>query len=151
MPTHKKFEWSMLAFLAPFVLAVIGWGISVEVRMSTSNALIDTKVAKMDNALNFSDRVKHIEDLMLPLLVDWKVNQEMKKILNPKADWGPPADPFVKVPAGVPAGSAPAGTDPSKKYTTLNQSKAEWYNKIEKEAENWAKLEITKLHEEESK
>ncbi len=77
---RKKFEWSMFTFLVPIILAVIGWGISVEVRMSKSDVLIDAKVAKMDSALDFSERVKHIEDMLLPLLVDWKVNQELKKL-----------------------------------------------------------------------
>ena len=97
----KKIDWTMWAVIVPAIFAVVSWAISVEVRSSRSDAAsdarmtkletsvdsrvsklessMDTKLAKMDATLNIEKRVHNIEDLMTPVLVDWKVRQELKK------------------------------------------------------------------------
>jgi hypothetical protein len=63
-----KIDWGAAAVLVPTLLALLGWGISIEVRLS-----------RQSEAKELSTRIQNLETLMLPLLVDWKVEQELKK------------------------------------------------------------------------
>lgn len=57
-----------LAIYVGVITALISWGVSVEVR-----------IAKEAEALNLSNRVRAMEELMLPMLIDWKTHVEVKK------------------------------------------------------------------------
>ena len=57
-----------LAICVGVITALISWGVSVEVR-----------IAKEAEALNLSNRVRAMEELMLPILIDWKTHVEVKK------------------------------------------------------------------------
>jgi len=69
---HKKrglrVDWQAMAVVVFIIAGLVGWSISVEVRM-----------AQHATAEILSQRVKNIEDLMTPMLVDWRVQQELKK------------------------------------------------------------------------
>ena len=63
-----KIDWQAAAVVVFIVAALIGWGVTVEVRMA-QHAGVEA----------LSQRIKNIEDLMTPVLVDWKVQQELRK------------------------------------------------------------------------
>jgi hypothetical protein len=61
----KKLDYTIIISLA---IAVVSWGVSVESRFS-----------KYEEALNLSNRVRAMEELLLPMLIDWKTHKEVKK------------------------------------------------------------------------
>ena len=67
---RRRINWTTVGVITPVILAIVGWGISIESRLG-----------KYESSLELSQRVKNLEDAMLPLLVDWKVEQELKKRL----------------------------------------------------------------------
>ena len=91
----------MWTVLVPVIFAAITWAISVEIRNSRMDSAVDsrisrmesmaeskvskmesvmeTKFSKMDSALDLAQRVKTLEDLVVPMAVEWKVHMEMKK------------------------------------------------------------------------
>ena len=48
--------------------SAVGWAITVENRLATQA-----------EALNLSNRVRAMEELMLPMLIDWKTHKELRK------------------------------------------------------------------------
>lgn len=59
------------ALITTAIIAVLGWGWRVEHRMTTIEAGQD-----------LTQRVKSIEDALLPILVDWKVQKELAEKLG---------------------------------------------------------------------
>jgi hypothetical protein len=63
-----SFNLGMLETLVIVLIAVIAWGVSVEVRLSNHNT--------MQSILK---RMENLETLLTPVLVDWKVQKELEK------------------------------------------------------------------------
>lgn len=59
---------AILAVMFAVICSVIGWGVSVESRL-----------AQHAEALNLSNRIRALEELMLPMLIDWKTHKELRK------------------------------------------------------------------------
>ncbi|MFA5767296.1 MAG: hypothetical protein WC919_05210 [Candidatus Paceibacterota bacterium] len=57
-----------IALLLVLITTVVGWGVSVESRL-----------AAQAESLQLSNRVRAMEELMLPLLIDWKTHKELEK------------------------------------------------------------------------
>ena len=57
-----------IALLLVLITSVVGWGVSVESRL-----------AAQAESLQLSNRVRAMEELMLPLLIDWKTHKELEK------------------------------------------------------------------------
>lgn len=72
-----KLDWQALTFVVTLILGMVGWGVSVEVRLSQNqNQSIDS----------IKRRLKEVEDNMLPLLVDAKVRERLKEMGESSAD-----------------------------------------------------------------
>jgi len=69
---HKRkriaVDWQAITVIVFIIAGMIGWSISVEVRIA-QHASVET----------LSQRIKNIEDVMTPVLIDWKVQQELRK------------------------------------------------------------------------
>jgi hypothetical protein len=110
-----KVDWQAAAVVVFIVAALIGWGVSVEVRLA-QHAGVET----------LSQRIKNIEDLMTPVLVDWKVQQELRKYgvmvaPTPMSPTPSPDPPVLPVVPGPPKRSQ---------------------SEIEKDAQKWAKEQV---------
>jgi hypothetical protein len=57
-----------IALLLVLITTVVGWGVSVESRL-----------AAQAESLQLSNRVRAMEELMLPLLIDWKTHKELER------------------------------------------------------------------------
>ena len=84
-----------LAIYVGVITALIGWGVSVENRL-----------AKEAEALNLSNRIRAMEELMLPMLIDWKTHKELKK-------WQQENIEKVRGQVNRPGGSKPSPTKPA--------------------------------------
>lgn len=67
----NKLRWDIVALVVPVLLALIAWGSSVESRLT-----------KHDVTVDLSNRVKNLEDNMVPLLVEYKVAERIKEFEN---------------------------------------------------------------------
>lgn len=63
-----KLNIALVTLIIGLVGSIIGWVISVENRLATQA-----------EALQLSNRVRAMEELMLPLLIDWKTHKELEK------------------------------------------------------------------------
>ena len=63
-----EINWAALSILIVILLSVVGWCTSIEVRL-----------AQQAETINLSNRVTNIEDLLFPMLVDWKTHQKIKE------------------------------------------------------------------------
>jgi hypothetical protein len=63
-----KIDWQAVAVIFACLMTVLGWGVSVEVRMANYNTIHDVH-----------DRLKIIEDNLQILLIDMKVREELDK------------------------------------------------------------------------
>lgn len=83
---------------------------------------VNNRVTALEQSKNLAERVEKLENALLPVLVEYKMQQEIKKLgLNSTAT--PPPPP-----------TSPTYTDPS--YSSFNEET------IRNQAENWAKEQI---------
>jgi hypothetical protein len=61
---RRRIDWQAISVAVFLFITVIGWGVSIEVRM-----------AQHTSYENLIDRVENIETNMLPVLVDYKVRK----------------------------------------------------------------------------
>ena len=82
-------NWGALEIAVILAIAIIGWAVSMEVRLS--------------KATDVNARIKNIEELMYPMLVEWEVEQRMKKSgIRPEAGLGTRGHfPISEVPEGA--------------------------------------------------
>lgn len=114
-----KVNWTVIGILAPILGALIAWAISIEVRLN-----------QYQDSLELSDRVSNLERLLLPVLVDWKVEQELKKVAKlerPNPVRVAPHQPESSIPDTV--GVVPKSVKPV-------------LPKMQKDAEDWAQEAI---------
>lgn len=69
----SEWNWGALEVVLLLAIAVVGWAVSMEVRLSAAS--------------DVNARIKNIEELMYPMLVEWEVEQRMK-ILKLRPDGG---------------------------------------------------------------
>lgn len=62
-------DWQAMGVIVALIVGVVGWGVSVEVR-----------IAQQSNVESVTKRIKNLEELLVPMLVDWKVNEELEKL-----------------------------------------------------------------------
>ena len=67
---HRRIrvDWQAISAMMFIFLAILGWGVSVEVRLSQGTSM-----------QNMDDRLRNIERNMLPLMVDLKMRQLMEE------------------------------------------------------------------------
>jgi hypothetical protein len=120
-----KVDWQAAAVVVFIVAALIGWGVSVEVRL-----------AQHAGVEMMSQRIKNIEDLMTPVLVDWKVQQELKKYgMVPMVAPVPP----TPVPTPVPPTEHPMiGRELDLPTPVPSSTEKPDHSQIEKDAQKWA-------------
>lgn len=146
-----RINWNALAAIAPLFIVILGWAISIEVRMS-QHANIET-IQNEINAMKLEEhqerqtisnqinsfttevrglvrRIQNLEEILTPMLVDYKVRKELEK--------------STPAPNPAPAPAPPTwdrATPSLPKFSLLpNPSQSP----IEKEAEKWAKEAIQK-------
>jgi len=78
-----KINWGIAEVALAAVVIAVGWAISVEVRMAQHKSIE-----------NISQRLENIEELMLPVLVDFKTRQEVEKRLAERGYRTPPPEPI---------------------------------------------------------
>jgi len=76
-----KINWNITAIVAPIVIAVIAWGVRLEVRI--------------DRASNNNDRLTNIEELMRPLLVEHEVQKRLSEISPAHVEHIPEPEPVA--------------------------------------------------------
>jgi hypothetical protein len=110
---QRKFDWDVLKIIAPLLIALVGWCISIEVRLKGTS--ID----------NLTRRIETIETVMVPLLVEHKVNDILKEygISDSKI-------PKLTTPPSIPAPMPPSTPLPIK-LPDVGQ--------VRRDAEVWAK------------
>lgn len=125
-----KVDWQAAAVVVFVVAALIGWGVSVEVRLA-QHAGVET----------LSQRIKNIEDLMTPVLVDWKVQLELKKYgIAPMLVPVPPTPvPSTPVP---PTEHPMIGREPDLPTPVPLPTKKPDHSQIEKDAQKWANDQV---------
>ena len=64
-----KINWTIVAILVPVVLMIIGWGYSIE-----------SSLAVVSSSVDLSNRVAILEELVTPLIIDYKVEQTLKNM-----------------------------------------------------------------------
>ena len=105
----KRINWTAIAAVVALITSVLTWVISVEVRF-----------AKQSDINSVTQRIENIEQLLTPVLVDWKVKEELKKY-----------GVFHTVPA--PMAMPPGEGNPSVEPTPLPT-----FDKLEDRAKRWA-------------
>jgi hypothetical protein len=126
----KQVDWSFVSVILAAIIAIIsaiGWGVSVETRLS-QHASLNTIQESVDNLVG---RTQNIEKLLLPVIVDYKVRKEVEEKLS-KALPAPyirsPAPPDLLDPNGSPSITPDVQQTP----------------KMVSDAEKWAKEQILK-------
>ena len=76
-----RINWNLTAIVAPIVIAVIAWGVRLEVRI--------------DRASNNNDRLTNIEELMRPLLVEHEVQKRLSEISPAHVEHIPEPEPVA--------------------------------------------------------
>jgi hypothetical protein len=61
-----KINWAAVAVIAAMIGGTVGWCVTVENRLGTYS-----------KAMELSERVKNIEDLMLPILVEYETRKRI--------------------------------------------------------------------------
>jgi hypothetical protein len=78
-----KINWGIAEVVLAAIVISVGWAVSVEVRMAQHKSLE-----------NISQRLGNIEELMLPVLVDFKTRQEVEKRLAERGYRTAPPEPI---------------------------------------------------------
>ncbi len=120
MKEDSNINWSAISVMATFVIIIISWSISVEVRLSAHQASTIKNLNTTIESLN--QRVKNIEDLMTPMLVDWKVKEELRKLGIRRSSLTPPSATPAPLP---PLPPVPPSTEPPKEIKESAQKWAE--------------------------
>jgi hypothetical protein len=153
-PILKQTYWNFVLSVVTVVLgfgSVIGWGVSVEIRMS-QNASFNTIQDSIDTLVG---RTQNIEKLLLPVIVDYKVRKEieekMSKILPPIPFPTPPIlleKPVIKSPTKVPT-IAPSYVEPNVQQTPEMIDKAKKWaeEKIQEGQPKKPKPDLIKIFE----
>jgi len=111
---YARFNWTALAIMITALIAVMGWAISVESRLTEYKA-----------SMNLNERVKNLEELMVPVLVDYKVKKEMEKLEAERA--------VRRAASGKSKGPAMVAPNPVPPVIDA---------KIEEKARNWAEDQV---------
>jgi hypothetical protein len=114
-----RFNWNAIAAIGPIIFVIVGWGISIEVRMS--QRLDIQSIEKELGAIRLEEhqqsqtisnqinnfttevrgmvrRIQNLEDVLTPVLVDYRVRKELER----------QGVPYFPSPIPVPAVRAPA-------------------------------------------
>lgn len=124
-----KLNIGLLEVIVLVLITVVGWAISLEVRLA--------------NATDYNSRLKNLEELMLPIMVDWKVRKEMEKAGHMSGYFEhvgcPIPEPAYPAPMPPPdvVGGDPA-PEPDKPPVDVPQ--------VEQDAEDWAQEMIQRPH-----
>ena len=65
----KRINWNIMAILAPVLVAIIGWGYSIENRL-----------AAISSSTDVVNRVQILEELVTPLVVEHRVAEKLKEL-----------------------------------------------------------------------
>jgi len=118
--SFKRINWTAIAAIVALITSILTWVISVEVRF-----------ARQEDINSVTQRIVNIEKLMTPMLVDWKVKQELKKYgidINPI----PPPEP-----RGLPPGDGEPSITPIPQLPPLT--------KLEDGAKRWAENAVQQI------
>ena len=64
-----KANWSIVAVAVTLMLAGLSWGVSIEYRILCTQS-----------ALDLNDRVRNLETLLTPLLIEYKVDKALREV-----------------------------------------------------------------------
>jgi hypothetical protein len=94
----NKINWSAVSVLLAILIVVIGWGVSVEIRISSHASIesvsdeqkkLETRISNRQIAEDTRDaaadaRMSNLEKLLVPIIVDYRVRKELEaaKALN---------------------------------------------------------------------
>lgn len=112
-----KIDWQAVAVVVALLMTVLGWGVSVEVRMAHYSSLQE-----------IHDRLGVIEKNLQDLLVDMKVREELEKkgVVMPSL--------LPEIPAPMP----PIASDEQPKLPNVGQVREE----IQNESRKWAESQL---------
>ncbi len=109
----NKVNWPVVQTLVTILLILIGWGISVEVRLSKSDSIGDVSKRVESYEQTTINRISNLENALMPVLVEYKLGLLLKE----------------KAPALPPVPPAPSPTSMV-------------VPKARKDAENWARSQL---------
>jgi prefoldin subunit 5 len=93
-----KIDWGFISVVFAILIVSIGWGVSVEIRMS-QQASMKTIQESVDALVS---RTQNIEKLLIPVIVDYKVRKEVEekiaKIKHHAPTLSPVPAPAVSLP-----------------------------------------------------
>lgn len=113
-----KNPWAAIGVIVPLLAVVVGWAWSVEGRLGTYQTTLDV-----------SDRVKNLETLLVPLLVEYKVQERMKE-LSGNTGMGFSGPPMPPPPPSISYGDG-VRAEPPAEYIPPEEE-------IREEAREWA-------------
>lgn len=93
-----KIDWSIVSFIASLLIVVISWGVSVEVRM-TRHVSIQTVE---DSVEVLTVRVANLEQLLVPIIVNYRVQEELKKVDTSASSESPRKPVLIEAKPGEP-------------------------------------------------
>ena len=87
-----KIDWSFIGVIVAILIVVVGWGVSVEVRMSSHASVqsveqeqkqLESRIAMRQTAEDTRDaaadaRMANLEKLLVPVIVDYRVRKELE-------------------------------------------------------------------------
>ena len=76
MKLNWDVDWGFVSVVVAILIVIIGWGVSVEVRMA-QHASLNTVQESVDA---IGSRTQNIEKLLLPIIVDYKVRKELENM-----------------------------------------------------------------------
>lgn len=118
---RRRINWSPIQIAVPLILALLGWGVTVEVRLSKSDSIGDLshKVDRLERVLG--ERISNLENALMPVLVEYRLSQLVKG-RNDSLSKEVPALPHMTARPTITFDDAPP--------------------KAKKEAENWARSQL---------
>jgi hypothetical protein len=144
-----KINWDILAVVVSLLVIIVGWGVSVELRMAQHSTIqsIEASVVSVKGSIDaLATRVQNIEKLLTPVIVDHRVQKELERL---KAEGLKGMDTEIRPSMIMPLPSpppAPAPVAPRKASPQISGSKKEDATdpmaEARKRAEVWAENAI---------